>query len=154
MRLDLQQHLAVEIQGTSGDIRATSRGSSDRHNGAQDRNAAERCRTAVAARLLGVLPNGVLVVRQRLAPAPLLLQLLAAVKQLGNFPLRIRDRDRRGKLSQRGRREQDCQSARPARSLTEWTRCFMMSSVVAEFCRRRPLTCLQQRVGKSLVVLR
>jgi hypothetical protein len=57
-----------------------------------------------------MLPNGVLVVRQGLAPAALLFQLLTAAEQVGNLALRIRDGDLRRKLSQRGRRKQQCKN--------------------------------------------
>jgi hypothetical protein len=52
-----------------------------------------------------MLPNGVLVVRQGLAPPALLLQLLTAVQQLRNLALGIGDGDRREKLGDRGNRE-------------------------------------------------
>ena len=55
-----------------------------------------------------MLPDGVFVVRQGFAPAALLLQLLAVMQQLRNLALRIGDGDRRGKLSQCGRREKEC----------------------------------------------
>ena len=55
-----------------------------------------------------MLPHGVLVVRQGFAPAALLLQLLTAAEQVVDLALGIRDVDRRGELSQRGRREEQC----------------------------------------------
>ena len=69
--------------------------------------------------VLGVLPDGVLVVRQGFAPAPLLLQLLAAAEHLGDLAARIGDGDRGGKLRDRGNRKKQ-RNGRQARAKADW----------------------------------
>ena len=59
--------------------------------------------------VLGVPADGVLVVRQGLAPLPLLFQQLAAVEHFGNVAEGVFDGDRGGKLGDCGKRQKNCQ---------------------------------------------
>ena len=120
VRLDLQQHLAVEAQ---------------RPFGREPRDRVAEAPIGVAALevvmepsgvesllqrgVLRVLPDGVLVVRQGLAPPPLLFQLLAAAEHLGDLAAGVGDGDRGGKLGDRGsgKKKRQC---RQARAKADW----------------------------------
>ena len=116
VRLDLQQHLAVQVQ---------------RPLGRQPRDRLAEAAVGVAALkivmqpgevepllqrgVVGMLPHGVFVVRQGLAPAPLLFQLLPAPQHLGDLAAGIGDRDDRGKL-RRGRSGQQREKGQQGRA--------------------------------------
>ena len=111
MRFDFHQHLTVETQRPVGrhphdHVAEASVGIAAFQVIVEPRGVEPLLQRS----LLGMLPHGVFVVRQGLAPAALLLQLLTAAQQLGNLALGIRDGDRRGELSQGGGRQQQCDS--------------------------------------------
>ena len=111
MRVDLQQDLAVKIQ------RPLQRQSGNRVAEAAVGVAAleivvdpRGVEPLLQVGVLRVLPDGVLVVGQRLAPATLDLQLLPVAQHVGDLAAGVGDGDRGRELGQRGSSQQERQS--------------------------------------------
>ena len=107
VRIDLQQDLAVEIQGPlEGQPRdrlaETAVGVAALEIIVDPRGVEPLLQVGV----LRMLTDGVLVVGQRLAPAALDLQLLTVTQHVGHLAAGVGDRDRSGKLTHRRRSQQ------------------------------------------------